>query len=555
MEEKIYVVTLYNHEDLEQFYDEMDAKGYPIEMKRPMSRNTHYKLTEEQAEELRLDPRVWDIQPEESFVIASHALPVNNTPYEKNGTFSKTTSSTSTDFQWGHLHCNGSTAQRRKGQWGIDLTSDKWKVNDSTTIFNDGMHVDVVIVDDSVSYDCDEWKSPSTGSTRFVQYQWFTNLNTYVATIDDDFQSRPTGNIVYHSNSTNPNFHGNHVAGTVAGQYYGWAREANIYNLAVTSTWSSGQIVGGLLIFDYLRAFHRHKGINPVTGKKNPTVTNHSYGGIVSNSQNLQFANLSSLVYRGVTYRSTNPGPSGWNQAGVEADFGVRFGGDYYPSWSAAIAADVQDAVKEGIVIIGSSGNLNLFVANGTSDIDWNNYITVIGVGSIFYNRGSWPNSPDSGSISVGALGRNSDFRRASFSNFGPGVDIWAPGEAILSAYNNTGTADTKYGGANYFQAISGTSMASPQVTGIAAVLASGKGRFTNEDVLKYLKESSTYDDMTFDSNGGSFSDVTCSKGSLNAYLSCKNPRKTSGQIAEVKGQRKSSGQLYPRTNTFYQSQ
>ena len=47
MEEKIYIVTLYKHEDLEQFYNEMS--GFHLVMKRPMSRNTHYKMTEEQA--------------------------------------------------------------------------------------------------------------------------------------------------------------------------------------------------------------------------------------------------------------------------------------------------------------------------------------------------------------------------------------------------------------------------------------------------------------------------------------------------------------------------
>ena len=65
MEEKIYIVTLYKHEDLEQFYNEMS--GFHLVMKRPMSRNTHYKITEEQAKKLRQDPRVWDVQlpPEE----------------------------------------------------------------------------------------------------------------------------------------------------------------------------------------------------------------------------------------------------------------------------------------------------------------------------------------------------------------------------------------------------------------------------------------------------------------------------------------------------------
>ena len=75
MEEKVYIVTLYKHEDLEQFYNEMS--DYHLVMKRPMSRNTHYKMTEKQAEVLRQDPRVWDVQlpPEELGIIKDRNIP------------------------------------------------------------------------------------------------------------------------------------------------------------------------------------------------------------------------------------------------------------------------------------------------------------------------------------------------------------------------------------------------------------------------------------------------------------------------------------------------
>ena len=551
--DKEYVVTLYRKEDLEQFYNEMQLTNFPLVMKRPMSRNTHYMMTEEQAERLRQDPRVWGVEAVDSFQIKRQI--VNNEPYAKSGNFWKDSQSASVspnDLQWGHIHCAGSQIQRGKGSFGpINSGWTYEQVNDTVEVFNSGRHVDVVIVDDPVSYDSAEWNSPTGGSSRFVQYQWFNELNSYVSSIDDDGQTLPTGNITYTVNAATPQYHGIHVTGTACGQHYGWAREANIYNLAVTDPWVSGQQVGALLIFDYLRAFHLNKPINPETGKRNPTVTNHSYGGIyVMPNDNLRFVDISSVDWRGTNYNPGNPGPSGWTEAGVEADFGLRFGVDALPAWSSAVSADVIDAIEDGVVIIGAAGNDNLLMATPSTDptADWNNRVSINGFGIVYYNRGAWPNSPDTGAINVGALSKQGDFRRSTYTQFGPGVDIFAPGDNILSSYGNTGLNDSKYAGGNYFYPIQGTSMASPQVCGVAACLATGKDRFTNADVLGYLNTHSIDGNMTFDLAGGGLGDNTCRQGSPNKYLHVINPRPISGFIQEQKGER-STGVTFPRTS------
>jgi subtilisin family serine protease len=74
-------------------------------------------------------------------------------------------------------------------------------------------------------------------------------------------------------------------------------------------------------------------------------------------------------------------------------------------------------------------------------------------------------NSPASANLvcTVGATDR--DDARAHFSNFGPIVDIFAPGVDILSTWIRGGT-----------NVISGTSMAAPHITGLAAYLIALEG-------------------------------------------------------------------------------
>jgi subtilisin family serine protease len=77
---------------------------------------------------------------------------------------------------------------------------------------------------------------------------------------------------------------------------------------------------------------------------------------------------------------------------------------------------------------------------------------------------------------------------RAEFSNFGEGVDIFAPGEDITSTWNTDDKAtDT----------ISGTSMAAPHVAGAAAVYLGAHTDATPEQVSKALTSGAVGDKIT----------------------------------------------------------
>ena len=70
----------------------------------------------------------------------------------------------------------------------------------------------------------------------------------------------------------------------------------------------------------------------------------------------------------------------------------------------------------------------------------------------------------------------------SSFSNYGPEVNILAPGRAVYSAY---GESDT-----DYFED-SGTSMASPHVAGVAVYLMAKEGG-SAADIKKRIVDLAT---------------------------------------------------------------
>ena len=84
-----------------------------------------------------------------------------------------------------------------------------------------------------------------------------------------------------------------------------------------------------------------------------------------------------------------------------------------------------------------------------------------------------------SGAIAVGAVDKTG--LMAYFSNFGPSLDIVAPGVSIFSTYLNGGYA-----------LASGTSMAAPHVAGVAALMLQANPGLTPDEIRTALYDSAT---------------------------------------------------------------
>jgi len=97
--------------------------------------------------------------------------------------------------------------------------------------------------------------------------------------------------------------------------------------------------------------------------------------------------------------------------------------------------------------------------------------------------------------ISVAAINRN--LEQASYSNFGPTIDIAAPGgdsvdSGIFSTWGNdrNGPAILTYG------SLQGTSMAAPHVAGVAALMKSAKPSLTHTEFLGHLNAGNLTQDL-----------------------------------------------------------
>lgn len=465
-----YNVALIEGIDYDSFWNEIETNGsgstyvpnrsVSIVNERPTSlRQCWYELSDEEAEKLRNDPRVYcvEIPPEQRTDIElKHSAVQTGLYYKSPGT----NPANNLGINWGLFRLN-STTNNTPGSSGT--------LNYNYSL--DGTGVDFVVSDSGCQIDHPEF-TDANGVTRVQQINWYTSSGVS--------GTMPSFATFY----TDYDGHGTHCTGIAAGKTYGRAKNARIYVMSVSGlTVSPTTGISVTDCFDTIKGWHNNKPIDPATGYKRPTVVNMSWSYISS------FSSIASVTYRGTTYTTSTK----------IAAYGMIGGGSFGNTFGVRVSSvdvDIAEMIAAGIIICGSAGNYyqTIDVPGG---LDYNNYYTNTSGSSTYYMQGGSPPSAP-GVICVGNVSTIADNpeEKSSSSESGPRVDVWAPGTNIVSTTSNTNdfgaTTTYPYNASYKIMSISGTSMASPNVAGLAVQLLQIYPTATPAQIRQKIIDTST---------------------------------------------------------------
>ena len=294
--------------------------------------------------------------------------------------------------------------------------------------------------------------------------------------------------------------HGSHCAGIAVGSTFGFAKGAKVLHQKIAGlegSTDSGTGISATFAFDAIKGWHNAKSVDPRTGYKRPTVVNMSWGYL----RTFTNATLTGINYRGTDYS----GPDIDSTSERENNYGLMYSlyssGTYSSNLRvASIDTDIEEMIEAGIHITVAAGNRSNKV-DEFGGTDYNNYWTTTS-STTYYHRGSSPygdagNDGSPRAIMVGNMDSSvsdaSTDRKATSSETGPGVDIYAPGTNIMSATSNTNkfSDGAYYANSSFRQTnIGGTSMAAPQVAGVLACMLELHPEWTPAQAKQWLLDN-----------------------------------------------------------------
>jgi serine protease len=229
--------------------------------------------------------------------------------------------------------------------------------------------------------------------------------------------------------------------------------------------------------------------IDDVRGWNFQNNTNDPTGSL-STPQSAAHGTHTAGIAAGVTNNSTGIASISWNctlmpinTAAPTADLSIAYGYEGI-TYAAANGADIINCSW------GSIGTASKFEQDVIDFAYANGALVVAAAGNDNANNDLTPHYPSSYHkvLSVGATNRTDD-AKASFSQYGVTVDVYAPGVSILSTIPN-----------NNYSSLSGTSMASPMAAGLAGLVKTQHPGWTVDQVREQIRV--TCNDITASNSG-----------------------------------------------------
>ena len=325
------------------------------------------------------------------------------------------------------------------------------------------------------------------------------------------------------------NTHGTMVASLAAGNDFGIAFEANIWNMSAISDPTGTSVETA---YDLIKLFHQNKPVNSITGRKNPTVVNGSWGyvaGIRNATDTVSYrfsGNTGSFTANSTLTTATTP--ANLARALVE---GLQGATGVHKIWSASSGSNStntagKEMMDSGVIHVVAAGNDNQRISTGSNDPHRLDYLsdTYVGGGAsniysdfpagvepvghrdfIHPANAGFDASVDPEfhpTINVGVLSYLAETDGSEFqtyySNNGPGIDIFAPGDSCISAgllasngtkLSSTDTIYNRYNSDFKDQYMNGTSAASPVCAGVVALHLESVPGATSRDVKDFLND------------------------------------------------------------------